>query len=74
MPAWVDGNFIVLRRLPSVGDDNYEAAFSIPLSCNPYNLKPGSKNTIKMRLDNGPMGPHLLNGCLVRIYLTLSTG
>ncbi|KAF8273526.1 hypothetical protein EI94DRAFT_1918477 [Lactarius quietus] len=65
IPAWVDGDFLVLRRLLSVdSDDSYETIFSLPLGCNPRNLQPGSKSTIKMRLDDGPMRPHLLNGSM----------
>ena len=64
-PIWVDGDFLVLGRLPSVGgDDKYEVAFSLPLGRNPCNLQPGSNSAIKMRLDDGPMRPHLLNGCV----------
>ncbi|KAI9465805.1 hypothetical protein BJY52DRAFT_1220538 [Lactarius psammicola] len=65
MPALVDGDFLVLRRLPSIDSgDNYEPAFSLPLGHNPCKLQPGLENTIKMRLDKGPMRPHLLNEAL----------
>lgn len=63
MPARVDGDLLILRRLRSVGsDDNYEAAFTYPFGGNPCNLQPGPNSAIKLRLDHGPMRPHLLNG------------
>jgi hypothetical protein len=63
MPARVDGDLLVLKRLRSVGsDDNYEAAFSHPFGCNPCNVQPGPNSAIKVPLDHGPMRPHLLNG------------
>jgi len=65
MPAWVDGDFLVLRRLPSNdSSDDYEPTFSLPLGRKPCKLQPGPERAIKMRLDNGPMGPHLLNECV----------
>ncbi|KAI9465806.1 hypothetical protein BJY52DRAFT_488129 [Lactarius psammicola] len=65
MPAWVDGDFLVLRRLPSIDSgDNYEPTFSLPLGRNPCKLQPGPESAIKMRLDKGPMRPHLLNESL----------
>jgi len=64
-PAWVDGDFLVLRRLPSIGrGDDYESTFSLPLGCNPCKVQPGPESAIKMRLDDGPMRPHLLNESL----------
>jgi hypothetical protein len=72
MPAWVDGDFLVLRHLPSIGSGNdYESTFSLPLGCNPCKLQPGPKSAIKIRLDDGPMRPHLLNEC-VNTHLSLS--
>ena len=66
--AWVDGDFLVLRRLPSVDRGiGFESTFSLPLGRSPCKLQPGPQNAIKMRLDDGPMRPHLLNEC-VYIY------
>jgi len=58
-----------LRRLPATetGDNNYEPTFSLPLGCNPCKLQPGSENAIKIRLDEGPMRPHLLNESLAMV-------
>ncbi|KAF8257686.1 hypothetical protein EI94DRAFT_1708730 [Lactarius quietus] len=69
VPAWVDGDFLVLRRLPATetGDNNYEPTFSLPLGYNPCKLQPGSENAIKIRLDEGPMRPHLLNESLAMV-------
>lgn len=65
MPAWVDGDFLVLRRLPPVdGRDTYEPTFSLPLGHDPCKLQPGPASAIKMHLDEGPMRPHLLNECV----------
>ncbi|KAH9006485.1 hypothetical protein EDB86DRAFT_3070481 [Lactarius hatsudake] len=62
MPAWVDGDFVVLRRSSSIDSgDDYEPAFSLPLGRNPCKFQPGSGSAITMRLDDGPMRPHLLN-------------
>ncbi|KAI9441761.1 hypothetical protein H4582DRAFT_1934777, partial [Lactarius indigo] len=47
-PTWVDGDFLVLRRLPSP-------------------LRPGPESAIKMRLDDGPLRPHLLNESLALV-------
>ncbi|KAH9022455.1 hypothetical protein EDB84DRAFT_1274602 [Lactarius hengduanensis] len=64
--TWVDGDFLVLRRLPSSieSGDAYERIFSLPLGYNPRQLQPGPESAIKMRLDDGPLGPHLLNECV----------
>jgi hypothetical protein len=65
VPAWVDGDFLVLRRLAATErGDNYEPTFSLPLGHNPSKLQPGPENAIKIRLDEGPMRPHLLNECV----------
>jgi len=62
MPAWVDGDFLVLRRLPTIDRrDGYEPTFSLPLGQTPCKLQPGPERAIKLRLDEGPMRPHLLN-------------
>lgn len=64
MPAGVDGDFLVLRRSSSAGGgDDYEPIFSLPLGHNPHQLQPGPATAIKMRLDEGPLRPHLLNEC-----------
>ncbi|KAH9042896.1 hypothetical protein EDB83DRAFT_2318072 [Lactarius deliciosus] len=61
--TWVDGDFLILRRLPSSVEsgDTYERIFSLPFGYNPCQLQPGPESAIKMRLDDGPLGPHLLN-------------
>ncbi len=66
VPACVDGDFLVLRRLPSVsdGDNNFETTFSFPLGSCPSKIQPGSDSSFKIRLDDGPMRPHLLNECV----------
>ncbi|KAH9042593.1 hypothetical protein EDB85DRAFT_1915819 [Lactarius pseudohatsudake] len=62
MPAWVDGDFLVLRRSSSIDSgDDFEPAFSLPLGRNPCKFQPGAGSAITMRLDDGPMRPHLLN-------------
>ena len=40
---------------------NSEPIFSVPVSCDGRSLQPGPGNAIKVRLDNGPMGPHWVN-------------
>ncbi|KAH9067922.1 hypothetical protein EDB87DRAFT_65344 [Lactarius vividus] len=62
MPAWVDGDFLVLKRSSSIDSgDDYEPAFSLPLGRNPCKFQPGPGSAITTRLDDGPMRPHLLN-------------
>ncbi|KAH8996633.1 hypothetical protein EDB92DRAFT_1793240 [Lactarius akahatsu] len=71
MPAWVDGDFLVLRRSSSIDSgDDYEPAFSLPLGRNPCKFQPGPGSAVTMRLDDGPMRPHLLNEC-VNTHFTL---
>lgn len=72
-PARVEGDLVVLRRLPTVGgDDKYEAAFSLPFGSNPCNLQPGPNSAINLRIDHGPLRPHLLNGCATSRSFILS--
>ncbi|KAI9449582.1 hypothetical protein BJY52DRAFT_1155786 [Lactarius psammicola] len=67
-PTWVDGDFLILRRLPTIdGSDNYEPTFSLPLGYNPTQLQPGPESAITMRLDDGPLRPHLLNESLALV-------
>ena len=65
VPAWAGGDFLVLKHMPSTeSDDHYEPTFSLPLGPNPCKVQPGPENAIKIRLDEGPMRPHLLNECV----------
>ncbi|KAH9067514.1 hypothetical protein EDB87DRAFT_1552418 [Lactarius vividus] len=65
-PTWVNGDFHVLRCLPSSieGGDTHEPIFSLPFGQYPCQLQPGPESAIKMRLDDGPLRPHLLNECV----------
>ncbi|KAH9174446.1 hypothetical protein EDB89DRAFT_2228215 [Lactarius sanguifluus] len=62
MPAWVDAILVVSGSPPPTDDaDDREPTFTIPLCCNVCELKPGSESAIRIRLDDGPLRPHLLN-------------
>ncbi|KAI0253754.1 hypothetical protein BJV78DRAFT_1191888 [Lactifluus subvellereus] len=61
-PAWVDADLFVSGRPQEANHpDAHEPIFVVPLGSNARELKPGPENAIKVRLDNLPMGPHLLN-------------
>ncbi|KAF8260569.1 hypothetical protein EI94DRAFT_1706191 [Lactarius quietus] len=62
IPAWVDGDLIVSGSPPPTDEaDIHDSTFSIPIRRDLCELKPGSESAIRIRLDDGPMGPHLLN-------------
>jgi hypothetical protein len=61
-PAWVEAELLVSRQ-SQVTDpsDPHEHVFSAPFGNESRELQPGLQNAITVRLDNGPMGPHLQN-------------
>ena len=64
MPAWVDSELVISGHPPPTDEtDNqdYEPTFTIPICCDLCELKPGSESAINIRLDDGPMRPHLVN-------------
>ncbi|KAH9039876.1 hypothetical protein EDB85DRAFT_228798 [Lactarius pseudohatsudake] len=62
MPAWVDADLVVSGSPPPTNEaDDREPTFTIPLCCNVCELKPGSESAIRIRLDDGPLRPHLFN-------------
>ena len=69
IPAWVDGDLVISGNPPptneaDVHETSLEPPFTIPIRHDLCELKPGSENAIRIRLDDGPMGPHLLNECV----------
>jgi hypothetical protein len=62
MSACVDGD-LVISGSPSFTNevDDNESTFTIPIRHEVSELKPGSESAIRVRLDDGPMGHHLLN-------------
>ena len=69
IPAWVDADLVISGSPPptneaDVHESSLEPPFTIPIRHDLCELKPGSENAIKIRLDDGPMGPHLLNECV----------
>jgi hypothetical protein len=66
LPAWVDGDLVISGSQPLANEeaDNHESSFTIPIRHDVCELKPGPESAIKIRLDDGPMGPHLLNECV----------
>jgi hypothetical protein len=66
IPAWVDADLIISGSSPPTDETDIhesppESPFTIPIRRDLCELKPGSENAIRIRLDDGPMGPHLLN-------------
>ena len=62
MPAYVDGDLVISGSPPSTHEtDEHEPTFTLPIRRDVSELKPGSESAIRIRLDDGPMGPHLLN-------------
>ncbi|KAI9450559.1 hypothetical protein BJY52DRAFT_1301794 [Lactarius psammicola] len=62
MPAWVDADLVVSGSPLSTSEpENHEATFTIPICCGVCELKPGSESAIRIRLDDGPLRPHLHN-------------
>jgi hypothetical protein len=69
IPAWVDADLIISGSSPPTDETDIhesppESPFTIPIRRDLCELKPGSENAIRIRLDDGPMGPHLLNECV----------
>ena len=65
MPAWVDADLVVSGSPPPTNEaDDHEPTFTIPICCGVCELKAGSESAIRIRLDDGPLRPHLLNECV----------
>lgn len=67
MPAWVDADLVISGSPPSANEaevQDSESTFTIPIRRDVCELKPGSESAIRIRLDDGPMRPHLLNECV----------
>lgn len=69
IPAWVDADLVISGSPPpaneaDIHESPHESPFTIPIRRDLCELKPGSENAIRIRLDDGPMGPHLLNECV----------
>ena len=75
MPACVDGDLVISGSPSSDNEDDYhhEPTFTIPIRHDVCELNPGSESAIRIRLDDGPMGPHLLNECVDLRPLYFST-
>lgn len=63
MPAWVDADLVISGSPPPSTNeaDNHGPVFTIPICCGVCELNPGSENAIEIRLDEGPIRPHLIN-------------
>jgi hypothetical protein len=65
MPACVEGDLVISGSPPSTNEVDYdEPTFTIPIRRDVCELNPGSESAIRIRLDDGPMGPHLRNECV----------
>ena len=67
LPAWVDGDLVISGSPPPLANEEAdipESSFTIPIHHDVCELRPGFESAIKIRLDDGPMGPHLLNECV----------
>ena len=61
-PTAVNASLIILGSPDATEDaDSEDPARSIQISSPTLSLSPGHDKAIKIRLDNGPMGPYLLN-------------
>jgi len=62
IPAYVDAKLCISGHSHQDNTSGaIEPIFSVPVSCGGRSLQPGPGNAIKVRLDNGPMGPHWVN-------------
>lgn len=65
LSACVDGDLVITGSRSSTDEaDEHEPTFTIPIRHDVCELKPGSESAIIIRLDDGPMGPHLLTECV----------
>ncbi|KAI0264136.1 hypothetical protein BC834DRAFT_271678 [Gloeopeniophorella convolvens] len=72
--TWIDADlFITGRSYPAGVHGPTDPILAAPLPCIASELCAGSEHAISVRLDDGPMGPHLLNesSMLVDDYGTL---
>ncbi|KAI0302449.1 hypothetical protein B0F90DRAFT_1667633 [Multifurca ochricompacta] len=59
--AIVDADLFITGSSHSDGDRDSDPTLAVPLGCTRSELGPGRRNAISVRLDDGPMGPHLIN-------------
>jgi hypothetical protein len=61
LPTAVNASLVILGSPDAVEDGDSDPVKSIQVSAPMFSLSPGHDKAIKIRLDNGPMGPYLLN-------------
>lgn len=62
-PTPVNANLVILGSSDATEEDS-DGTRSIHLGHPTSNLYPGRDKALKIRLDDGPIGPHLLNECV----------
>jgi hypothetical protein len=66
-PTAVNASLVILGSPDAAEDGDSDPIRSIHVSAPMFSLSPGHDKAIKIRLDNGPLGPYLLNEFVVII-------